>query len=664
MLMRNRIFRSIFPLGMLCLFTLSFYGQKIIDFSREQPYNKVFVATDNFGSSYLDTLEIYYPKASVDSLRYSILNDLAYYWHTRDLNKALDFAKRGLDLTRQKGDLLWEGRFQITEAAILLRMEKLDEAYAILQEAKDKIKKEDLAFLNTQLGYVFERKGDLVRAADYALESKRLGLELNDVKAVALAYSDLSNLYWKYSKFERGLEYGLKSLELFEERGLNDLDYDFTLYVVGNNQLELGNYSEALDYFKHAIAIGERYGFYNNLSDTYISLIELHTLLMEYDEAESAAEKALLYANLLDNNFLKMRSWLSIGKLQLFQGKYISAIESLKKCIEIAGPDFGDHFYLSQAYERLGKAHVGNHNYKDATEAFVMYDSLRNMVFSESAKENMVLLETEFNMARKEDTIQGMEDQIKKQSSQQTLISIISGLLFLLLLVLFVTYKKNKGKNVLLERQNAEKEFLLKEIHHRVKNNLGIVSSLLELQVAKMDDPKAIEAIEESRNRVYSMSMIHQKLYQGKNLSSIEMKDYLINLSKHILDSYGSEYAIEYVYELQEFELDVDTAIPMGLIVNELLTNSFKHAFPEKEKGKIRITCQKVGNEGIILEVYDNGIGISDPKHSKVTGSGFGTQLVDLLVQQLDGSMRIYNGQGTRVRMEFELINKSKELNF
>lgn len=662
--MRNRIFHSVLPLWMLCFCTLSGYGQKIIDFNRERPYNKIFVDTDNFGASYLDTLEISYQKTTVDSLRYSILNDLAYYWHTRDLNKALNFTRQGLNMTRQKEDLLWEGRFQITEAAILLRMEKLDTAYVILQEAKNKIKKEDLAFLNTQLGYVFERKGDLVRAADYALESKRLGLEMNDVKAVALAYSDLSNLYWKYSKFDRGLEYGLKSLELFEKRGLNDLDYDFTLYVVGNNLLELENYQEALDYFKHAIAIGERYGFYNNLSDTYISLIELYTLLLQYDEAEKSAEKALLYANLLDNNFLKMRSWLSIGKLQLFQGKYVSAIESLNKCIEIATPDFGDYYYLSQAYERLGKAYAGNHNYKDATEAFVMYDSLRNKVFTESANENMALLETEFDMAQQEDTIQGMEDQIKKQSSQQTLISIIAGLLFLLVLVLFVTYKKNKGKNVLLERQNAEKEFLLKEIHHRVKNNLGIVSSLLELQVAKMNDPKAIEAIEESRNRVYSMSMIHQKLYQGKNLSSIEMKDYLINLSRHILDSYGSGYAIEYDYNLQEFELDVDLAIPMGLIVNELLTNSFKHAFPEREKGKIKITCQKVGNEGVVLEVYDNGIGFTDPKDSKKGGTGFGTQLVDLLVEQLDGSMKIYNGQGTRVRMEFELIHNSKELNF
>ncbi len=662
--MRNRIFHSVLPLWMLCFCTLSGYGQKIIDFNRETPYNKIFVDTDNFGASYLDTLEISYQKTTVDSLRYSILNDLAYYWHTRDLNKALNFTRQGLNMTRQKEDLLWEGRFQITEAAILLRMEKLDTAYVILQEAKNKIKKEDLAFLNTQLGYVFERKGDLVRAADYALESKRLGLEMNDVKAVALAYSDLSNLYWKYSKFDRGLEYGLKSLELFEKRGLNDLDYDFTLYVVGNNLLELENYQEALDYFKHAIAIGERYGFYNNLSDTYISLIELYTLLLQYDEAEKSAEKALLYANLLDNNFLKMRSWLSIGKLQLFQGKYVSAIESLNKCIEIATPDFGDYYYLSQAYERLGKAYAGNHNYKDATEAFVMYDSLRNKVFTESANENMALLETEFDMAQQEDTIQGMEDQIKKQSSQQTLISIIAGLLFLLVLVLFVTYKKNKGKNVLLERQNAEKEFLLKEIHHRVKNNLGIVSSLLELQVAKMNDPKAIEAIEESRNRVYSMSMIHQKLYQGKNLSSIEMKDYLINLSRHILDSYGSGYAIEYDYNLQEFELDVDLAIPMGLIVNELLTNSFKHAFPEREKGKIKITCQKVGNEGVVLEVYDNGIGFTDPKDSKKGGTGFGTQLVDLLVEQLDGSMKIYNGQGTRVRMEFELIHNSKELNF
>ena len=548
--MKTRFITYYFYLFFAVFSVSSVYAQDIVDFKRPQSYKKVFVETDNFGPSYLDVLEEAYPKIENDSIKFSVLNDLAYYWHTRDLNKALEFTRIGLDLTQDTKNIVWEGRFQITEAAILLRMEKLDSAYAILLEAKNKVYKKDLPFLNTQLGYVFERKGELVRAADYALESKRLGEELNDSRAIAVAYSDLSNLFWKHSKFEKGLEYGIKSIEFFEKRGVNDMDYDFALYVVGNNLLELQRYEEALTYYNHSIAMGERYGFYNNLSDTYISLVDLYTFLNQYEDAEIAGEEAVKYAKLLNNNFLLMRSWLSIGKLKLFQGKYVTAIDYLKKSIEIAGPDFGDKYYLSQAYESLGKAHVGNHNYKGGTESFAVYDSLKDQIFTEASDERITLLQTEFDIAQKETTIQGMENQLKRQNSQKTLISIIAGLLLVLLVVLYVTYQKDKGKSILLERQNTEKEFLLKEIHHRVKNNLGIVSSLLDLQAAKMKDPNAIRAIEESRNRVYSMSMIHQKLYQGKNLSSIEMKDYLINLSQHILDSFGLENLIEFDYEL------------------------------------------------------------------------------------------------------------------
>lgn len=661
--MKTRFITYHFHLYFLILSVFTGYAQEIVDLKQPQSYKKVFVETDNFGPSYLDVLEEAYPKIENDSIKFSALNDLAYYWHTRDLNKALEFTRIGLGLTRAAENFPWEGRFQITEAAILLRMEKLDSAYAILQEAKKKVFKKDLPMLITQLGYVFERKGELVRAADYALEAKRLGEELNDLRAIAVSYSDLSNLFWKHSKFEKGLEYGFKAIEFFEERGINDMDYDFALYVVGNNLLELQRYEEALTYYNHSIAMGERYGFYNNLSDAYISLVDLYTFLSQYEEAEIAGEKAIKYAKLLNNNFLLMRSFLSIGKLKLFQGRYITAIDYLKKSIEIAGPDFGDKYYLSQAYESLGKAYVGNHNYKGGTESFAVYDSLKDQIFTEASDERITLLQTEFDIAQKESTIQGMENQLKRQNSQKTLISIIAGLLLVILLVLYVTYQKDKGKSILLEQQNTEKEFLLKEIHHRVKNNLGIVSSLLDLQAAKMTDPKAIEAIEESRNRVYSMSMIHQKLYQGKNLSSIEMKDYFINLSKHILDSFGVEAQIEFEYELDDVELDVDSAIPLGLIVNELLTNSFKHAFPKGRKGCVKIVFQKKGDENFVLEVMDDGIG-SNNNNKKKLAAGFGTLLIDLLVKQLDGTLSILNESGTRVRMEFATHSRMNDLNF
>jgi two-component sensor histidine kinase len=627
------------------------FGQ-LIDFDSENPYKKVFVETDNFGASYLEILEEAYPKAKTDSLKFLIFNDLAYYWHTRNLVKAMKYTKEGLRMTANNSNPLWEGRFQVTQGAILLRMEKLDSAEAVLNAAKSKLPEPDLAFLNTQLGYVYERRGLLDKAADFALESLRLGTRLNDKRAIAMSYSDLSNLFWKQSKYETGLEYGLKSLEIFEERGINDLDYDFTLYVVGNNYLELKNYTEALKYYEHAIVIGERYGFYNNLSDIYISVIDLYAYLGKFTEAEEAATNALKYADLLTNKFMEMRAWLSIGKLQNLEGKYIAAIESLTKCITIATEKFGDKFYLSQAYETLGKAHAGNHQYREAYQAFAEYDKLKSEVFTAEADERISKLKTEFEVADKEGTILLQETMIKRQRTNQTLISIITALLLLLLILFYKAIQINRKKNRLLQRKNEEKEFLLKEIHHRVKNNLEMVSSLLALQSARIKDPKILDAMHQSQHRVQCMSMIHQKLYLGKNLSAIEMKDYFKELADYVIHSFGAERQVTVDIEMNPLELDVDMAIPIGLIVNELLTNSLKYAFPNQKPGKIQISLKET-NRVLQLDVIDNGIGKLEVEHVK--GTGFGSHLVDLLTEQLDGKMKLNTQKGRSVSIQFQL---------
>ncbi|CAN0347398.1 unnamed protein product, partial [Scytosiphon promiscuus] len=565
------------------------FGQ-LINFDREIPYEKVFVDTDNFGVSYLQHLENVYAKAPSDALPFEILNDLAYYWHTRNLTKALNFTEEGLNCALAKGDMLWHGRFQITQGAILLRMEKLDRAEEVLEEAKTKVLTKDLPFLNTQLGYVYERRGQLDKAADYAMEVLQLGEELNDKKAIALAYSDLSNIFWKQAKYEKGLKYGIKSIVIFEERGIIDLDYDFTLYVVANNFLKLNRHDEALKYYEHSLAIGERYEFYNNLSDVYISLVDLYAYLGQYRKAETAGVNAVKYAELLDNEFMLMRSWLSIGKLQNLQGKYRYAIESLQKSLDVATAEFGDEYYLSQVYEALGKAYAGDHDYMEAYKAFSKYDGLKKEIFTAESDQRIAQLQTEFEVAQKEDTIMMQQGTIRKQKSNQMLTSIISGLLLFLLIVGFVAIRINRRKNKLLQQQNQEKEFLIKEIHHRVKNNLEVVSSLLSLQSTHIEDKKIKENMHQIQNRIQSMTMIHQNLYQGKNLGSIEMKNYFKILGDYVLQSYGAGQKIVMVYDMEEIELNVDIATPIGLIVNELITNSLKYAFPNNLTGVITIS--------------------------------------------------------------------------
>ena len=148
------------------------------------------------------------------------------------------------------------------------------------------------------------------------------------------------------------------------------------------------------------------------------------------------------------------------------------------------------------------------------------------------------------------------------------------------------------------------------------------------------------------------MSIIHQRLYQNDHLSSIEMKDYFLNLGNHILDSFGEEERIKINYKMPELHLDVDTAVPLGLIVNELLTNSLKYAFPNKQAGEITIDLDKKSANELQLLVKDNGIGQTEGE--PVKGTGFGKTLIDLLTRQLDGTMQVIYTSGTQYLFNFK----------
>ncbi|WP_421826845.1 histidine kinase dimerization/phosphoacceptor domain -containing protein [Larkinella sp.] len=203
-----------------------------------------------------------------------------------------------------------------------------------------------------------------------------------------------------------------------------------------------------------------------------------------------------------------------------------------------------------------------------------------------------------------------------------------------------------------IAQKNAQNELLLKEIHHRVKNNLAVVSGLLALQSAKVTDPNVKEAMQTSQNQVQSMGIIHQKLYQGNQLGAIEMHDYFNNLSESILHSFDAAGRITIDCSMPELVLDIDTAISVGLLTNELLTNSLKYAFVGKNNGTIRISLTRMDNDSLLLQVADNGIGKQPAEAAKETG--FGKQLVDLLAIQLGGILTYEHQDGTLVKLHFK----------
>ena len=207
-----------------------------------------------------------------------------------------------------------------------------------------------------------------------------------------------------------------------------------------------------------------------------------------------------------------------------------------------------------------------------------------------------------------------------------------------------------------------EKELLLKEIHHRVKNNLQIIISLLKLQSKFVYDPRDLDIFNKSRSRVETMSLIHEKLYKSKDISQIDIGNYLKDLVSHLLQAYSVNSAkIEFKINAEKILMSIDTAIPCGLIVNELINNILKHAFPDGYKGKIELNLRR-SDENVVLEVTDNGIGI--PETFDVDNSdSLGMRLIDTLVKQLDGISEVnsLNGSnGTRFVIEFKEL-KYKE---
>lgn len=615
-------------------------------------YQPIFVETDDFGAEYLDLLEEGLDRVDQPELRLQLFNDLGYHYHTRNLRKSLSIINQGIEEAHQLNNDLWLARMQVSKGAILLRLEELDQAESILLAAKEVLPEAETWLLLTNLGYVYERRGDLSKAFEYASKTLELGRKYQDKKAMAMAYSDISNLFWKQGKFEKGVEYGLKSIALFEERGIKDLDFDFTLHVLGNSLMELGQYEAALPYFQRSSEIGKQYGFYNNLSDTYIALTDLYGEMGDFENAANSGKEALKYAELLQNDFMVVRSLLSLGKLKNEQQDFESAIIYLERSIRTATDEFGDRYFLSLIYHELAEAYEGAGDIPNSYQAFKKYNELNQQVFNAEADQRIAQLQTEMDVNQKESIIFLQEEALKRQNIIQVFTLLFTALMLFFLFFLYRVFVKRKKYSLLLEKQNQEKEFLLKEIHHRVKNNLETISSLLALQTAQIENQELQEIMIESQNRVQSMGMIHQNLYQGENLAAIEMKNYFENLGRFIIDSFDASDRIVLEVNMKPLELNVDRAIPIGLIVNELITNSLKYAFPNQRDGLISISLEEK-NRHLYLRIADDGVGMGATTQLK--GTGFGSQLVQLLTRQLDGKMTLSTQRGTELYFEFKI---------
>lgn len=209
-----------------------------------------------------------------------------------------------------------------------------------------------------------------------------------------------------------------------------------------------------------------------------------------------------------------------------------------------------------------------------------------------------------------------------------------------------------RKQNEKIRAQDEEKSTLVKEVHHRVKNNLQIISSLLRTQSNEIENEEAKEHFEEAVNRVMTMALIHQKLYQGESLSDIKLKEYFEELAFDLMKVYGSEKNISVDFNVSIHQIGLRSIVPIGLIFNELISNSFKHAFTDQTNGKISVNFTKQGNNYHMV-YHDNGFWIERESN------GFGLELIDTLTQQLDGSLEVRKEEnGTMYRFNFKDLNE------
>lgn len=215
--------------------------------------------------------------------------------------------------------------------------------------------------------------------------------------------------------------------------------------------------------------------------------------------------------------------------------------------------------------------------------------------------------------------------------------------------VLLQTRRLSVQVNQLLQ----DKEMLMKEIHHRVKNNLMVISSLLSLQSRYIKDEESKEIFKESQNRAQSMALIHERLYRSTNMKSIDFADYIRSLTRDLFNTYSTqEDRIDLKMDVEDVEVDIDNAVPLGLIINEIVTNSLKYAFPDETAGTISISFHKQKDQ-YLLEVSDDGIGI--PEEFEVEKSdSLGMMLINSLTYQIGGELEMERSPGTTFRIKFK----------
>jgi two-component system, sensor histidine kinase PdtaS len=516
----------------------------------------------------------------------------------------------------------------------------------------------EIAFTNFKIGRQQYYRGNYKIASGHLSYAMRLAkqLKLKSLESDILEYMGIlyhvmpapgyasSNLLKKSLEIKQQLKDQNGELRILEK--LAGICYDQQ------------QFDSAFLYGDSSIALAEKLGLKYDADLSRLS--QIPSLLRLKKEAEVKEKLYFLKKNMQDSSDLNLhiRYYIQDGNYNIAIQDTPTANKKYDTALQIAQHSGFPEMY-ALVYKNMAEAYYYNNNLKKAYEYQLQYTNKMAGLYSEENFTTFRELEYILKTNSTEDEVKylGVQNEIKevRLKNEKTLrLVLLAGAAGFLLsaVIIFLLYHRQKIKNRIIEKQGADLQTLMNEIHHRVKNNLQVISSLLDLQSLTIGDKQAAAAIKESRNRVQTMALIHQNLYQEGNMKGIEMEDYINNLALSLFSSYNvKKNKIFLKTKIDTVSLDVDLVILIGLILNELISNALKYAFCKKETGTLFITLQRNESKSeLLLEVKDNGDGFPAGLNIYRTES-FGYKLVKAFAHKLKARLEVFNDNGACVQL-------------
>jgi two-component system, sensor histidine kinase PdtaS len=513
------------------------------------------------------------------------------------------------------------------------------------------------------IGMIYNYQGNVFKSLDFFLLSLQIDEALEETDELGYSLNNIAYLYEHQQDTAKALHYYKRALTEFQKTG--------DLFAEGSVLINLGSIfrkqqltERADSCFRKSMAINRSLG---NMDREAAALLNLGFLYFEdslMDSSRHFLNRALALKTQVGDPNGECIILVNIGKCDLVENNLDEALQNGEKAMEMAQKT-GHVYNLKSAADLLASVYEKKGRFEESLVMHKLFISLRDSLENNKTQQYTFQKGLHYEYEKKQ-AVEMAEHQKQielrdlQQQNQRVVMILVVFLFFLILifvLILFSRYKKMRLQKKIIETKNAENELLLGEIHHRVKNNLQVIASLLSLQEKSIDDITAKKAILEGKERVNSMSLIHKLLYQQDRFSGVEMNEYIQKLLEGLMKTFGQDSGkLKLDIQFPAIHLDVDSAVPIGLIINELVINAFKYAFEMTASPELKIKLENKG-ELLLLEVKDNGKGNAE---TVLQSNSFGFKLVSSLVRQINGEMHVESNNGLRYFIhirDFKLVS-------